>query len=29
LYPGFHHNVDGHMSGRDMTVTTVQKLYIS
>ena len=23
--PGFHHHEDGHMSGRNMTVTIVQK----
>jgi len=29
LYPGSHHQEDGHMSGRSMTVTTVQSVYIN
>jgi len=29
LYAGSHHHEDGHMSVRNMTVTTVQKVYIN
>jgi len=28
LYPGSHHHDNGHTNGRNVTVKTVQKVYI-